>query len=715
MSEVRPSTDGDVDAVLPADTCLSVLLHALDWIGQPRHLYEALPDDKKIADFEGLLEILARLQLKARRVKVDPAHLDQDELPALLHKPGGDIWVVTRELRPGVAEVFKGRDARFAAIEYARLTGRLYIVRHDNSEPSPREQGRFGWISGVFERERALVRLLFVVAFSINCLALSLPIYLLSVYDLAIGARSALTLATLAAGIFIILGAEIALREIRARAVARFAIRVRSFVLASVFERLMLLPISYVESASVAGQLNRLRSFELVREIFSGPLATSLLDLPFIIVFVAAVFAIGGALGWILVGFIALLGLMAAFFIPRARARTHRAGVARSDARLFRTDVTQHQAAIRDCAADAIWVSRYRELIAHEIYTGAAAQELSFSEQILAQALSAITGAIIVGLGAVEVINGTLSIGALAAVMAIVWRALAPIQTAMLNLNRLFQAFGTARQINQLMKLPQEGGTVPRKAFGHVRGDITLENVAFRSSAHALPILRGIDLKIRAGELVALTGAPGPSRSILLKLIANLYPPTVGRIRIDGSDMRQFDLRELRRCIALVNDEQMVFSGTLADNLLLANPFASEADIRSVLHETDLDKFFDGLSGGIDADLTALLRSGLSSSISQKIRLARAYLLSPSIYLFDEPTKDMNPSGVIAFLNKLRSLKGAATIVIRTSDPRILELADTVACLEMGQFAHTRRAPHPHAPRTPHPNQRHPIKSKAPA
>ncbi len=667
-----------------ADACLSPLLHALDWIGEPRHLHEALPDGETIADFAGLVEVLGHLGFTIKRINANPAGLDGDALPAVIRTRDDDIWVLTRQIEPGVVEAFKGRTAQFTAIRYRDLRGRCYIVTEGEAEQSPRDQGRFGWISGLLERENSLIRLLFGVAFVINAMALALPVYMLSVYDLAIGARSAVTLSTLAFGILVIIAADAALRELRAHALARFAVRIQIFVMSAVFERLMRLPASYVESASVAGQLNRLRSFEGVRDIFSGPLAASLLDMPFIFVFVAAVFTIGGSLGWFLVAFIVILALMATVFIPRARRQTHRAGAARSEARLFRADVTQHLATIRDSSAKAIWIRRYRDLTARQIHSGALAQQISFSEQIVAQALSAVTGALIVGFGAVEVIHGALSLGALAAVMAIVWRVLAPIQTAMLNIHRVFQALDTAKQINQLMKLPQESGAGPRKAFVRMHGDITLENVAFRSNTFALPILRGIDLKVRAGELVVLTGAPGPSRSTLLKIVANLYPPTVGRVRIDGSDVRQFDIRELRRNIALVNEEQIIFSGTLAQNLLLANPFASDGQIRQAIHETNLDAFLKHLGDGIDTDLTELLHSGLSASLCQKIRLARAYLQGPSIYLFDEPTKDMTSRDQQAFLSKLLALKGASTVIIRTSDPRILAMADKIAVMEMG-------------------------------
>jgi ATP-binding cassette subfamily C protein/ATP-binding cassette subfamily C protein LapB len=307
-----------------------------------------------------------------------------------------------------------------------------------------------------------------------------------------------------------------------------------------------------------------------------------------------------------------------------------------------------------------------------------------------------ITGAMVVGLGALQVMAGNLSVGALVALMAIVWRILSPIQTAFLNLNRIFQAIDTARQVNQVMQLPQESvsGEV-RKFFRRIRGDITLENVGYRYATQGSPALRGVDLSISAGEFVVLSGPPGSGRSTVLKLIANQYPASFGGIRIDGSDIRQFDLRELRRSIALVNNEQVIFSGTLAENLLLANPLASEAELREALAAADLEAFVEQLDDGLETDLGPLLAEGLDAPLRQKLRLARAYVQAPPIYLLDEPAAVLDQRGQVALLQKLRALKGHATILAASSHPGIIRLGDRTVPMSAGRVA---EAPAPARP-----------------
>jgi ATP-binding cassette subfamily C protein LapB len=690
MGSIREALGSDDAAGLhrcAADACLRPLLDALDWTGDARHLCDALPGGQVVRDFQTLAAVLGRLDLCLVAIKGDVGIMasDPDVLPALLLTPDGDIWVILRKAELGFFQVFQGMKGMPAIVEQRDLAGRLFHVRrkdvHGVSEATPPAG------IGVFlDGQRRQVRQLFAITFCINCLALALPVYLMAVYDLAIGTHSQATLAALAGMIIVITAAEMTLRELRARALARFAVRMQMSVTAGVFERLMRLPAQYVENASVAGQLNRLRGFESVKDLFSGPLASAILDLPFIVIFVAAVFAIGGSLGWFLVGFIALMALLGSIFVPRARMQSQRAGSARSNMRTFRMDLTRHISAIRDSGAEVIWVHRYRELIGRQLSTGLATQNIGFAEQTLAQGLSMIAGGLVVGCGALQVIDGTLMVGALTAVMAIVWRVLSPIQTAYLNVTRVFRIIDTAKQLRQLMKLPQENSRTFRSPVPRHGGDITLENVGLRQGSLALPVLRGIDLRIQAGQFVVLAGAPGPSRSALLKLIANLYQPSFGRILIGGCDVRQFDSRELRRCAALVSDEQILFSGTLVQNLLLANPLADERQLRAALADADLADYVDQLPDGIHTDLTETIRSGMNPLIAQKIRLARSYVLSPSIYLLDEPSKNLDQRGQDALVRKLNQLKGTATIVVRTSHEQIVKLADRGFHLQAGQL-----------------------------
>jgi len=690
---IRTKVKGNMQSLAPqehtpAEACLRPILGALDWTGDLRHLYEVMPDNRQIADFAELQDVLSKLNYKTVRLKIPHRKIDADTLPGLLRTADGDVWAVIARPAPNTFRVFAGRDAELRTVKASQLRGTYYYVRQKEDDTEEFANERFGWLSGLLSRENTTIRLLFLLSFVINSFALTLPIYLMLVFDMAIGARSQSTLFTLAGCILMIVAAEVVLRELRGRAIARLAVRTQTAVMQAVIQRILRMPLSYVENAPVSGQLNRLRNFESVRDIFSGPLASSLLDMPFILVFLIAVFIIGGPLGWILVAFLAAMAALVAYSVPRARAQSRKVGKARAQSRQFRIELASKADAVRDAGAQDVWIRRYRDLIAAQLGANSELQRVNFTEQTVSQALSMITGACVVGVGALQVMAGALSVGALVALMAIVWRILSPIQTAFLNLNRVFQAIDTANQVNQVMQLPQESisGDI-RKFYRRIRGHVAVENIGFRYGTQGVTALRGVDLSIEAGGFVAITGEPGAGCSTLLKLLDGQYPPSFGRILIDGLDTRQYDIRELRRAIALVNDQQVVFSGTLAENLRLANPLADDNRLAAAIHDADLQTFVDELPHGLDTDLGEWLSDGLGAAVRQKIRLARAYLQTPAIYLLDTPEIYLDQPGQAALISKLTALKGHATIIVTTSDERLIKLADRSRLMKSGRLS----------------------------
>ncbi len=686
-----------------AHACLSPLLNALNWEGEARYLCEALPDGQIIPDLNGLLQVLNNLNFRTTRFMAGVERLTEDVLPALLDTQDGDIWVIVEREPTGLFKVFKGREAKLASVQPHRIRGTVWLIRRGESGSHEIEDSRYGLIGAIAAREKRLVRLLFGSSLLVNALALALPVYMLSVYDLAIGAGSMSTLVTLAGAMAIMLAAEVALRELRARSIASFAVKAHMSIMEAVVERVTRLPYALVANASLTGQMNRFRAFEASREVFSGPLAVSLLDLPFIPIFIVAVFIIGGWLGWLMVAFIAMLLLLAAIYIPRERIIARREALARSETRMFRKDMISNLSVIRGCGAEEIWEDRYAKLIAAQSGSAAEARNLSRTWLTLAYAVSSTVAALVIGFGALGVMAGEFSVGALAAVMAIVWRVLSPIQSVMANLTRLFQALDMARQLNNLMRLPAESSRISLPAHQKFAGRIDIENVGYRGALQGHPILRSVSMTVEQGEIAVLAGPPGPSRSALLRLIGGLSRPDTGRILIDGFDARQFDVRLLRQRIALVADDQIVVPGSLAYNFWLAAPLADDAAIKDAIRYADLEAFVATLRDGLQTDLGGLVRNGLDPAVLQRIRLARAYLQDPAVYLFDEPVRDLDATGRRAFINRLLDLKGDATIVIRTSDEDIMRLADKVAHFEAGQLARLETGHHDSgAPSTKH-------------
>lgn len=671
----------------PAENCLRPLLHALGWSGELRHLQEAVGGDGTIGNFVAFTAVLLRLYYEVLPMDVTLKNL---QLPCLFipDSDKGDLWVVLAKREGGVVDVFKGREAATATIGHAAHRGSFFYLRKIEDVSGETVAKKASFFFTLLWGESPTIRGLFLISIAINLVALAVPVYMIAVFDKAIGTKSLETLFYSFIGIALTMALEFILREMRARGLAYLGARMQGAMMTGAFQRLLLLPLSLTETASVGAQITRLKLFESVRDVFSGPLAAALLDIPFILIFVFAVFFIGGSLGWIVLGFLAGLSALISISIPISRRQAAKAGEAKTENRKFLMEFTANLDSITRCGAQDVWMHRYRELSAANISRSSAAGNLSLVEQTISQSLVVVTGAIVVGVGAYEVMAGTLSSGSLIALMALVWRVLAPIQTTFLNLHKISQARSIVQQIDQLMRLPPE--YQPRKLPTFARtfkGNIELSGVSMRYSAQSAPALRGVSMRVAEGEFVALAGPNGAGKSSLLRVLAQLYPPQAGNVFFDGLDYRQFDAKMLREQIGYVLERQTMFTGTIAENIRLAHPAATDQQIVAILEELGAGDVLSNVERGIHEPLVRHHSLLGTEEFLQKINLARAFIKKTPIYLLDDPMFGLAASDGDMLKQKLLRLKGQATIILATHQVSYFYLADRLVVLKAGAVA----------------------------
>ena len=305
----------------------------------------------------------------------------------------------------------------------------------------------------------------------------------------------------------------------------------------------------------------------------------------------------------------------------------------------------------------------------------------------MAQILMLGAGIATVGWGTLRVLDGAMTVGALVACMILVWRVLIPLQVVFLSLTRFEQIMLGLKQIDRLMRLeperrPGEAGDQHRT----LKGEIAYHRVSLRYSPNADPALIGVDLRAQPGEIVAITGPNGSGKSTLLKLVAGLYQAQAGAVLIDGMDIRQLERGELRWAIASVPQNCDFFHGTIAQNLRLANPTASDEDLVRAARDAGVLDEIMRLSGGFETRLNDRLQRQLPNGFKQGLMLARAYVKDRSIYLLDEPGNHLDSEGDRALMRKLGELRGRATVFMVTHRPSHLRLADQVIFMDSGRI-----------------------------
>jgi len=645
---------------------------------------DAMPHFADDLDMDDLRQVLANLNYATQTARLALQAIDTRLLPCLFVPDQGPTMVVLK-IVDGIASVFNGATGRIETLPKTAVKGVAYFVTaRTEDEPSATLIDE-AWIRPVVLRFRRHIVTMFAITGLTSLLALTPPLFVMAVYDQVVGTGAVGTLVSLLAGVILILLAEGSLRIVRARLLAFMGARIDLILGTAAFQQILHLPVAQTQRATLGAQIAQLRQFEAVREFFSGPLGTILLELPFTFLFIAVIAIIAGPLALVPAVLIALLLALALAIRPTVRAGMAANNAASARRQAFLIEMIGHLRDIKGCGAEATWLERHRTLSAEVAMTNFKAGQITFFIQAVAQTLMLASGTAALGLGALLVMNGSLSIGGLIAGMALTWRVLTPIQVGFLSLPRLELIILSLKRVSILMGLKREREPGHYNQHGReFKGRIELTRVSLRYTPNARPALFGINCIINPGQLIAITGASGAGKTTLLNLIANLYSPQAGAVLIDGLDIRQIDVGTLRNAIAYVHQKSHLFHGTVAQNLRLANPMATAEQLKAAVRDADLLDDIMALPDGFDTRITDIAQGRVSNNFTQRLILAQAYIKNAAIYLMDEPASMLDAAGDRALLDKLSRLRGEATILMVSHRPSHIALADRVIHLEAG-------------------------------
>ncbi|WP_395073600.1 peptidase domain-containing ABC transporter [Hyphococcus sp.] len=530
------------------------------------------------------------------------------------------------------------------------------------------------------------IRQIFLISFIVNLFALAPPIFVMSVYDKAIATKSYDVLAGLTIGIAVIVAGDFALRMIRVRLQAYLGARLDEQLNETAFRHLLHLSLSHTEDAPIGSQLTRLRQMTSLHEAFTGPLASALFDLPFIALFIAVIAIIGGPLVWAPISLMVIYAAVAAWAVPRTGALIRKSGETRSQLNNLTAEALTSQRAINDLAAEHIWLRRHRKLSAETSIANMKSRQMNFLLQTFSQSMVAIAGVGVLAVGVGMVLEGNLSSGALIAVMALSWRVLGPIRNIFLSSLTLGQTLQSLQQVDRLVRLPLErepngGPTIPR----NFKGNIVADKVTFRYAGQREPSLRGVSFDIKPGELMCLYGRSGSGTSTMLRVLLGLHQQQAGSIFIDGLDLRQLDKGEWRQAIGVGLQSLDLFHGTVAQNIRLAQPDASDEAIEEIAAKLGIDLYYgNALDMGLETRCTTMARAAWPDALLSRINLARAFIKDAPIYVLDEPAATLDHVGEQALLSLLAEKRKASAIIMTTQRPSHMRLADKVVWMDRG-------------------------------
>lgn len=684
LSSLKEATD--------LSNCLMKLLHALNWRGDRRHIAEALPHFTNQLDVTSFRNIMGTLHYQSRPVKLRLMSIDTRLFPCLFLPEDGDAMVLLGYEKGGL-RIFDGGLNEERLQPRSNIRGTAYFFSPVDADEIQLAQSKVGWFRAVSERFRALVYQTLGITFVLNILALVTPLFVMAVYDKVVATGSLPTLAFFAFGVGVAIGCDVILRMIRSKIMAFIGARLDNIVGIAIFHKILFLPPTFTERATIGAQVARIKDFETIRDFFTGPMAMVLFELPFVFIFIITIAALAGPVVFVSIIMMACFFILGLIISPLLRNSVSRAARASSKKQELIVETLSGMRAVKYCGAEERWMERFREFSASASLNSFYTAQLSALMQTISHVLMISAGLGTIIFGVFRVMNGDMSVGGLVASMILVWRVLAPLQTAFVSLTRLTQVKSSISQINNLMNIrgEREQHTLVNP-LKQIQGFVTFARVSIRYSPDSDPALVGVSFDLEPGEVLCIVGGNGSGKSTVLKLLAAMYAPQAGSIRIDNMDIRQMDTVELRHAVAYVPQTVQFFYGTIAQNLRLANPTATDEDMYRACDMAGVLDEVLGLSqgsgkwkrDGFEVRIGDSSSGQMPTSLLQRLNLARGYLKRSPIMLFDEPGNGLDFASDQVFMKNVERMRGETTILMVTHRPSHLRLADKILWLEYG-------------------------------
>jgi subfamily B ATP-binding cassette protein HlyB/CyaB len=558
-----------------------------------------------------------------------------------------------------------------------QVTRAPQIATEDSDSPASASPAKFGFRSLVPEllKHKAAWRDVLIASFFIQLIGLATPLFTQVIIDKVVVHQTMSTLVVIAVALAIFLVFGAAMSWARQWLVIHTGSRVDAALGAQVFRHLFALPLRYFEHRPTGTLTARLHAVESIREFLSGAAVALVLDLPFLVVFLAIMFWYSWQLTLIAVGLLGLIALLSAVVTPVFRARLDDQFMAGARTQAFLTEYIGGMETVKSLQMEPQLQGRYGELLANYLGATFRTRTLANGYNVTAQALEqAMTLAILV-MGALLVMGSDgFTIGALVAFQMFASRLTQPVMRIVGLWQEFQQASIAVKRLGDIMDAPTEPYTLlPSRAPGG-HGRIDVRQLSFRYDENRPFLYRDFSLSVEAGRAVAIMGPSGSGKSTLAKLLQAFYQPTDGSIEIDGRDIRYLSANELRQYFGVVPQETLLFSGSIFDNLARANPLATFEDMVQACKMAELHDTIERLPQGYQTPIGEH-GVGLSGGQKQRLAIARALLKRPKILVFDEATSSLDATTAESFARTINRLKGKATILFITHQlPRGLQV-----------------------------------------
>jgi len=682
---IKQSFDYDSDFL----NLLLPLLIELGWEKDTRTLIESLPHFSEKLTLTEFRNLMINLGFNSTQKDIRLTKLSPQQLPCLFVSNNNQVMLIEQIIITNISKeiiVLDGKSGNKKTLTAHQIID-LYGTAYFFSKIQKNEEFKEGnWFWFAFKSFKFIIGQIFLVNVLYSLLATSIPIFIMVIYDKIIPSESISMLLNFSLGVWIVLLFMYIISSLKNKMIAYIAVRLDKTVALTTIKHIIELPPSYTENATLNSQMARIKDFDNVREFFAGPIAMLFFELPLSLVFLIVIMYMGG---WLMMVPIVLVAIFFGVFAGGRALISEIVKLQSQDGAIkqgFIMETFSNMRWVKSSGAIEVCVDKFDKVLTNIAKYSFKAQVINYILSATADYLMLLSAVLVMGFGTFLTMDNKLSSGALIAIMLLTWKVVDPLKVFIMSLPTIEQVINSIKQINNLIRLPLETKRTDLVKVVSVNR-IELQRVSFRYSAQENPSLLGVSFNLEPGSITCVAGKNGSGKSTIIKVILALYHIQAGIVKINNMNINQIDPIILRKSIAYMPQTSNLFFGTIKQNLLLANPLATQTEIKQAATLAGVHEDIMQLKNNYDTPLgdQGILR--LSSSFIQKLILARVYLKDSNVFIFDNPYISANRVEEQKFIDSIQQLKKNRIVLLTTSKLSYLEVADQIIYLKAGQVA----------------------------
>jgi ATP-binding cassette subfamily C protein LapB len=654
-------------------------------------LLAGLPVDEAGLTPDIFMRAAERAGYVSRVIKTDMDRLSKLDLPAvlLLKERGACVLTARNDTEASIvtgagiervvplAELNEQYDG--LAIAVAR------VQRFEAGTASERMLSTHHWFWGTLARAWPLYTEVAIASVLVNAFTVLAPLFSMNVYDRVVPNKALDTFWVLAVGVMIMYLFDLGLKLLRGYFIDVAGRRADIALSAGLFEQVMGMRLD-AGRQSVGSLANNLREFESLREFFTSATMVTLIDLPFVVLFIVVIGLVGG---WqmALVPLVAIplvVGVGVALQAP-LRNRIRRVYQASETKNATLIETLSAIETVKALGAASRQQRRWEEVVGFVASEGLGTRLISSFAVNFSAWVQAVVSVATLAVGVYLASDNALTTGAIVACTIIGGRAMAPLAQIAGLLTRYHQSMSALESLEKIMAAPRE--RPQDRSFIHrpvLTGDIRFQDVTFRYPGQEMDALSGFNLTIKAGDRVGIIGRIGSGKTTLAKLLIALYQPQTGSILVDGTDIRSIDPTDLRSAVGYLPQNLVLFSGSVRDNLQIGTRGVDDAALLRAAGMAGLLDIVSRHPKGFDMPVGERGES-LSGGPRQKVGFARALVADPPLLIIDEPTQALDHSAEERLKARIAEDMKDKTIIIITHRDSLLSVVNTLVVVDGGK------------------------------